>query len=68
MPCIKKRGGKLCDFELMALPSKLKKGHIHVYAHSKHSDHPFLTKGQCGYVLWNINIIIKKNYRTKSAN
>jgi hypothetical protein len=43
MPCSKKRRGKTCDFELLALPSaelELEDGDIHADGHPQHSDHP----------------------------
>jgi hypothetical protein len=44
MPCGKKKFGKTCNFELLALPSAdLESGHIHVYGHSEHSNHPFIS-------------------------
>jgi hypothetical protein len=43
MPCAKKREGKTCNFELLALPSAKENGDIYVYGHSQHSKHPFMT-------------------------
>jgi hypothetical protein len=48
MPCSRKIFGKTCNFHLMAIPSG-KNGESHVYAHSQHNDHPFLSEGEwCG--------------------
>jgi hypothetical protein len=51
MPCAWRKTGKLliCDFELLALPSNLKKGEIHVYEYSEHN-HAFKPEGKS--LLW----------------
>jgi hypothetical protein len=39
MPCVKKKEGKTCDFELRAVRPDLESGSIHIYAHSEHTHH-----------------------------
>jgi hypothetical protein len=60
MPCSKKRSWTGCNFELKAVPSNLKKGHIDVYAFSRHN-HPFESEG----FVYHLYFINSKSYREK---
>jgi hypothetical protein len=58
MPCIRKRKGKTCDFELLAMPSAdLDSGEIHVYGYFEHN-HPF--DSQSKPFLWIFLMDLKK--------
>jgi hypothetical protein len=46
MPCARKRTGRGCNFELLALRPNLVSWDIHVYAHSQHN-HTFVAESKC---------------------